>query len=277
MNPRQQLLLRKIKERNGSFPSAPNPMLRDAARFLAFTPERSLSQIRAMTIYESAKLMPLAFDPDSLLAGEHFNHFFGDDRDGGDEEKQRQLDELGDFRLAELRETARQLRSCRSAVSPGESTPESRTGMAGGWPALPAGTGGAAPVFTAVGWIENHSVRDYGFLLKHGFGGSGAWPNGSSNVFRSTVATMSAARTSCAPPCGLRCGTPVRTPPRRACPPGRSCRNRPELPRGRNRREKLSAGGPAALARPPDRLRGRRHQRELDRTARPAAPALLRT
>lgn len=171
MNPRQQLLLRKIKERNGSFPSAPNPMLRDAARFLAFTPERSLSQIRAMTIYESAKLMPLAFDPDSLLAGEHFNHFFGDDRDGGDEEKQRQLDELGDFRLAELRETARQLRSCRSAVSPGESTPGSRTGMAGGWPALPAGTGGAAPVFTAVGWVENHSVRDYGFLLKHGFGG----------------------------------------------------------------------------------------------------------
>ena len=171
MNPRQQLLLRKIKERNGSFPSAPNPMLRDAARFLAFTPERSLSQIRAMTIYESAKLMPLAFDPDSLLAGEHFNHFFGDDRDGADEEKQRQLDELGDFRLAELRETARQLRNCRSAVSPGESTPGSRTGMAGGWPALPAGTGGAAPVFTAVGWIENHSVRDYGFLLKHGFGG----------------------------------------------------------------------------------------------------------
>ena len=150
MNPRQQLLLRKIKERNGSFPSAPNPMLRDAARFLAFTPERSLSQIRAMTIYESAKLMPLAFDPDSLLAGEHFNHFFGDDRDGGDEEKQRQLDELGDFRLAELRETARQLRSCRSAVSPGESTPGSRTGMAGGWPALfsppgPPPTGAPAP------------------------------------------------------------------------------------------------------------------------------------
>lgn len=171
MNPRQQLLLRKIKERNGSFPSAPNPMLRDAARFLAFTPERSLSQIRAMTIYESAKLMPLAFDPDSLLAGEHFNHFFGDDQDGADEEKQRQLDELGDFRLAELRETARQLRNCRSAISPGESTPGSRTGMAGGWPALPAGTGGAAPVFTAVGWVENHSVRDYGFLLKHGFGG----------------------------------------------------------------------------------------------------------
>ena len=133
MNSRQQHLLCKIKERNGSFPENPNPMLRDAAQFLAFAPERSLAQIRALVIYESAKLMPLAFDPDSRLAGEHFNHGFGDSPELDDAEKQRKLDALGDFRLAAVRETAQNLRQRFSAISAGESTPGSIAGKSTGW------------------------------------------------------------------------------------------------------------------------------------------------
>ena len=171
MNPRQKLLLQKIKERDGSFPASPNPMLRDVARFLAFTPERSQNQVRSMTVYESTKIVPFSFDPDSRLAGEHFNLFYGDDLPEDDAVKQRWLDELGDFRLADIREVSRQLQNRYSAIASGECTPGSRDGMAGGWPALPGAPGKSGPVFLAGGWIENHSVRDYGFLLKHGFGG----------------------------------------------------------------------------------------------------------
>lgn len=169
MNSRQQHLLCKIKERNGSFPETPNPMLRDAAQFLAFAPERSLAQIRAFTIYESTKLMPLAFDPDSRLAGEHFNHGFGDTAERDDAEKQRQLDALGDFQLAAVRETAQNLRQRFSAISAGESTPGGSAGKSTSWMhSLP---GEPAPVFLAAGWKENHSIRDFAFLLEHGFGG----------------------------------------------------------------------------------------------------------
>lgn len=172
MNSRQQALLQKIKEKGGSFPDNPNPMLRDAARFLATRPERSLSQIRAMTVYESAKLMPLTFDSASRLAGDHFNHFFGDDLPGDDAEKQRNLDKLGSFRLAELREAAELQQKNRCvAIAAGECPTETLSGKAGGWPALPPAPGKAAPVYNPGGWIENHSVRDYAFLLKHGFGG----------------------------------------------------------------------------------------------------------
>lgn len=169
MNSRQQRFLHKIKERNGSFPATPNPMLRDAAQFLAFAPERSLAQIRAQVIYESAKLAPLAFDPDSRLAGEHFNHGFGDTAELDDAEKQRFLNELGEFQLAAIRETAQKLRTRNSAISAGESTPDAAAGKSTGW--LHSAPGEAAPVFLSAGWKENHSIRDYAFLLEHGFGG----------------------------------------------------------------------------------------------------------
>ena len=169
MNSRQQRFLNRIKERNGSFPENSNPMLRDAAQFLAFAPERSLAQIRAFTIYESAKRMPLAFDPDSRLAGEHFNHGSGDTAERDDAEKQRFLDMLGDFQLATIRETAQKLRQRFSAVSAGECTPGGAAGKCTGW--LHSLPGEAAPVFLSAGWKENHSIRDYAFLLKHGFGG----------------------------------------------------------------------------------------------------------
>ena len=171
MNPRQRQLLERLKTTGGAFAPDANPMLRDAARFLAFRPERSLSQLRAQTVYELARLTPLTFDPDSRLAGLHFNHGFGDEAPGEDAEKQRRLDQLGAFRLEALRELARELRGRHAAIEPGDATPESGIGRSGGWPARPGVTFKAAPVFAAGGWIENHSVRDYGFLLAHGFGG----------------------------------------------------------------------------------------------------------
>lgn len=170
MNDRQKQLLRKIKAKNGSFPDFSNPMLRDAARFRAFSPSRSLSQIRANIIYESAKLAPLVFDPDTRLAGDHLNHFYGDDSKRSDIEKQHDLDLLGEFPLAEIRAVVTVLQQNFSAVSSGECMPETLPGQSCCGLDKPR-QGEPAPAFLAIGWMENHSIRDYAFLLKHGFGG----------------------------------------------------------------------------------------------------------
>ena len=159
LDARTARLRQHVMDRRGSWAPEANPFERDVALWRAWLPEQSVAQTRAALLLELVKVAKIAILPDWRLAGEHLSgHRFGLACD----ECRRHVDRLCEFGLSEAE--AADVQACYARWienqgkhyvlgEPLEDVPR------------------AASVFTAGGWIENHSVRDYAKVLAVGFEG----------------------------------------------------------------------------------------------------------
>jgi formate C-acetyltransferase len=154
-------LREEIMRRKGSFVTEGNPFERDVALYQAAKDlSKSVVQVRAAMLLELVKLATIQIYPDWRLAGEHLPHGLG----LWDSKNTSCRDRLKEFDL-EADEVEKCLGNWNQRGYPyafGESSPENIRGGSG-W--------GHPTVFMALGWIENHSIRDYAKVLKIGFKG----------------------------------------------------------------------------------------------------------
>jgi len=152
-------LRRAVMARKGSFLPDANPFVRDVALWRAQRPLMSVGQVRAATLLDLVKHAPMLIPTDWRLAGEHLpGHHFG----LASEEGPGQIDRMRELGLSP--EQVSEVQACyeRSKRPPsrlyaiGESVEEVQQ---------------ATCVYWSIGWIENHSVRDYAKVLEIGFDG----------------------------------------------------------------------------------------------------------
>ena len=151
---RNQAMLRK-----GSWVDGANPFHRDVALWRAWTPGRSIVQMRAALLLELVKGAEIVIPEDWRLAGEHLTgHGFG----FPEESNREHLGRFAEFGLSG--ECIDEVESCvQRGIGLYTSHYES-----GDSPDQPPR---AYAVYWANGWIENHSVRDYAKVLALGFDG----------------------------------------------------------------------------------------------------------
>jgi pyruvate-formate lyase len=157
----------EIMRRGGAFMPQVNPFARSVALWRAAQPGRSRVQVRAAYLLELVKLAPLQIEPEWRLVGNHLPTTQVDFKipDPGQPEHLRQLQALGvDADQAEgVAQAVRQWHIQRwTAV--GESQGEAGRGY-------PGPNNGSDTVFWSIGWVENHSIRDYAKVLRLGFAG----------------------------------------------------------------------------------------------------------
>ena len=161
-----------VQARGGSRIAGLNPFLRDVALYRAALPGRSRVQVRAAILLELVRLAPVEIRPGWILAGEHLisgqaaSFAFRRREEHQDVERISELgvsaDEIPTIRDLVRRWTARDDVSYYAIGSP---QPENLLGY---------GNHSEHPpqmVFQSMGWIENHSIRDYQKVLRIGFNG----------------------------------------------------------------------------------------------------------
>jgi len=164
-----------VMARKGSFVSTVNPLLCDVALWRSFAEGQSRVQRRAAFLRELVALAPVEIGPGWSLAGEHLrplNSWWGA---SGNPAYAARFAEFGiDATEAEaVRRCAGAWNGDTGTTMPrgtlhtdvGVSAPGSESGK-GGW-------GGATgmDVFWSIGWVENHSVRDFTKVVRIGFAG----------------------------------------------------------------------------------------------------------
>lgn len=181
MNARQAKLLEKIKSAGASYMPAQSWISRDVALYRAHrkSPLRSLSQLRANTVLELVRLVPVQLTEPWLLAGEQYcmklqNVCWGITRPEtqDDDFLARELKRIApdiDLETKDFRHAIHSIwHGHNCAVTVGEISPGQNAQEQYAW-------GKASrqedSVYMAVGWVENHSIRDYEKLLKIGYGG----------------------------------------------------------------------------------------------------------
>ena len=169
---REDVLFRK-----GSFIDF-NPYCYDVAFWRAWQRDRSFVQIRAERLLELVRIADIEIRPHWRLAGEHLmnrgvGHTFG--FLAKERPPVERMEELG-VASDQFDEVERAVRDWtdlgvmrrarpRTSVSVGAADEEATRGRTG-W-----GYSDTTAVFIAIGWMENHSVRDYAKLIRIGFGG----------------------------------------------------------------------------------------------------------
>ena len=157
----------EIMGRGGAFMPLVNPFARSVALWRAAQPGHSRVQVRAAYLLELVKLAPLQIEPEWNLVGNHLPTTQVDFKipDPNLPEHLQQLQELGvDASQAEdVAQAVRQWHIQRWA-GVGESQGEAGRGQ-------PGPNNGSDTVFWSIGWVENHSIRDYAKVLRLGFSG----------------------------------------------------------------------------------------------------------
>lgn len=154
--------------RRGSWIPDGNPWTRNVALHRGWRPGMAVGEIRAATLLELVRLSEIRLFPEWRLAGEHFTcqsfTNFADERLKND------LPRLAEFGLGEadipaLGNTLRRWHETHRGAtftqvgSPAfNQTPEERDERGN-------------TVYMSVGWVENHSIRDYPKLLRIGYAG----------------------------------------------------------------------------------------------------------
>ena len=167
-------LKEEMMARNGARPGNLNPFIRCVALWRASKAQRSRVQVRAAYLHEIVKLTPISIEPEWRLAGNHLPTVCQPTRapDFKNREEVLLLGELGvaPDEIPGVRAVAERSTKCRAFVldpwyAAGELSPEAQRGR--GRDGEPEST----VVFTASGWVENHSIRDYAKVLRIGFRG----------------------------------------------------------------------------------------------------------
>jgi formate C-acetyltransferase len=168
LSPRLERLRSWVMSRRGSFPEHVHPFACAVALFRALAPGKSRVQVRADFLREQVEQAPIAIERDWRLAGQHLPMAHAGLRlpDPTVPEQRKALMELGlsEEDVDRIRET---LTAWRAPVgyAVGTESPEFAAGR-GYWGSEDTGT-----VYWAMGWIENHSIRDYAKVLRLGFNG----------------------------------------------------------------------------------------------------------
>ena len=163
-------LYKAAVKRGGAFPDEPNPFILDVALWRAWRPGMSIAQTRATMLLEAVRLMPVVIRPDQRIVGAHIlglNAPCSGFQTGESANAEKWFAKLGvaegDFDAVRQRASHWNTR----AEWPTEITlpPPGADDGKGEW------SGNGRDVFWAFGWQENHSIRDYGKVLRVGFGG----------------------------------------------------------------------------------------------------------
>ncbi|MBT7161638.1 MAG: hypothetical protein HN904_02610 [Victivallales bacterium] len=165
---RQSPLPQHHNSRRGSWLPDGNPWTRNVALHRAWQPGMSVGEVRAATVRGLAQLSEVQLRPDWQIIGEHFTcQGFVNLDDAGLRE---QLPRLAEFGLGEddipaLKDAQRRWHeNHRGATFAGVGTPAFNQR-----PEEHDERGNT--VYMSVGWVENHSIRDYPKLLRLGFAG----------------------------------------------------------------------------------------------------------
>jgi pyruvate-formate lyase len=157
----------EIMARGGSFLPQVNPFARAVALARASLPGRSRVQIRAAYLYELVKLAAIQIEPGWTLAGNHLPTAHSElyPPDPSLPEHQSLLQALGvrPFEAESVVQAVSQWKDARWAAV-GESQGEEGRGV-------PGPNNDSTTVFWSIGWVENHSIRDYAKVLRTGFRG----------------------------------------------------------------------------------------------------------
>lgn len=165
---RRGVLAQAHNNRCGSWVPDANPFARTAALLRAWQPGMSVGEVRAATLLELVRLSEIRIYPDWRLAGEHLT---GQALISPDDPRFRDQNE----RLAEYGIGPGDFERVRAALRRWHEVSRGRSWATVGRCAFDSGPEQQTPwgqaVYTAIGWIENHSVRDYPKLLRVGFSG----------------------------------------------------------------------------------------------------------
>lgn len=157
----------EIMARGGSFMPEVNPFVRAVALWRADQPARSRVQVRAAYLHELVKLASIQIEPEWNLAGNHLptTQININLPDPGQPEHLQQLQalEVAPDQVESIAQAVRQWHTLRWA-SLGESQGETGRGQ-------PGPDNDSTTVFWSIGWVENHSIRDYAKVLRIGFRG----------------------------------------------------------------------------------------------------------
>jgi len=148
-----------VMGRKGSWVIGANPFERDVALWRAYRDDYSVVQIRAALLRELVKLSEIAIYPDWRIAGEHLSgqQFGFAAKDPGAWREQLRAFGLTDAEPAEVEACYRRFAASRvDSYAFGQSLER-----------VPRHD----CVFYGVGWLENHSIRDYPKVLRIGFEG----------------------------------------------------------------------------------------------------------
>jgi len=171
MSPRITQLRAEIMARKGSFVSRAQPMVLPVACYRALGNERSRVQARAAFLHEQVALAPVEIHPYWHLAGEHLPHASHGIPARVDLQNQDTCLALKTLGVPEeewpaVAKAVEAWHVCQ-AYAIGEGQMDLRQGSTDIW-----SPGGATDgVYSAGGWIENHSIRDYARVLRIGFAG----------------------------------------------------------------------------------------------------------
>ncbi|OGV63571.1 MAG: hypothetical protein A2498_06765 [Lentisphaerae bacterium RIFOXYC12_FULL_60_16] len=160
---RLKQLRTQIMARKGSFPTNPTPYARDVALWRVFSNSLSTVQVRGALLKDLVALPPVEFPPLWSLAGEHLpGHYFGL-RDPNRPPEPAHLAELGidPGQVETIRQCVTGYINGYPYQAVGQIDPDTQRGR-GSW---------GQNVYMSMGWMENHSVRDYARVLRLGFGG----------------------------------------------------------------------------------------------------------
>ncbi|MBN1248514.1 MAG: hypothetical protein JXC32_12710 [Anaerolineae bacterium] len=180
-SPRITALRDCIMARGGSFPQNENPYARTVALWKAAMPDHSEGspswrrgdqpsrmQVRARYLHHLVRLAAIEIEPGWHLVGNHLPtaHLGIPIPDPADEDAVDALAALGVARseIDDVIETVARWQRSDWLSTLGESDPDLALGGASGGQWM-------GPVFPAIGWMENHSIRDYAKVLRIGFRG----------------------------------------------------------------------------------------------------------
>ncbi|MBU0716022.1 MAG: hypothetical protein KJ964_11750 [Verrucomicrobia bacterium] len=149
-------------KRKGSWIPDLNPFSRDVALYRT-DQNLSVVQGRATLLRELVKLAPIRIYPDWRLAGEHLPGDFG----FLNQENRRQADRIKELGVDLQEAGAVEKRVLQLYPEGKRRTPR----IAIGQPTAEYFCGSTQGIFSGLGWIENHSIRDYAKVLRIGFKG----------------------------------------------------------------------------------------------------------
>jgi formate C-acetyltransferase len=165
---RQSPLPQHHNSRRGSWLPDGNPWTRNVALYRAWRPGMSVGEVRAATLLELVRLSEARLFPEWRIAGEHFTcqSFTSFD----DPKLQEKLPRLAEFDLGE-----EDIPAMKDTQRRWHETSRGATFSKVGLPAFDRGPeerdDRGNTVYMSVGWVENHSIRDYPKLLRVGYAG----------------------------------------------------------------------------------------------------------
>lgn len=173
---RVESLKAEAMSRDGSVGPEQNPRVLDVALWRAMKPGRSRVQVRAASLLEQVRLARIEIRPGWTLAGHHLPRAVlrPQPPEATDAKTIANLRSL-EVPEADIPELCREVR--RWAVTPWASEqPRQWSDLGETQPGYDMGRGFwtdglPTSVYVALGWIENHSIRDYAKLLRVGFSG----------------------------------------------------------------------------------------------------------